>query len=343
MVAPLHWGLGHATRCIPLIDALIKHDFDPVIASDGAALELLKKEFPKLKFYELPSYNITYPKKAKSFKFKLIKDSPRLLSTIRKERKVVETIVRAEAISGIISDNRFGVRHDAIPSVFMTHQLRVMSGSTTWLSSKLHQRIISKFNACWVPDYSGNMNLSGDLGHTDAKELNIRYLGPLSRLKSKKMAADYKLLVVLSGPEPQRTFLEEKLLKELQHYNENVLFVKGRVESKQEVTHQNHITIYNFMTSRELEDAMNRSEKVLCRSGYTTIMDLEKLGKKAFFIPTPGQFEQEYLAEKFKKEKIAPFCNQDSFKLGLLNEIENYNGFSSHEFTVDYSALFSLF
>jgi uncharacterized protein (TIGR00661 family) len=342
-VAPLNWGLGHATRCIPIINALIEHNYTPLIASDGIALDLLKKEFPELTFFELPSYNISYSRKASNFKLKLLKDLPRLLNTIKKERKVVKAIVESEQVIGIISDNRFGVRHMAIPSVFITHQLQVLSGSTTWLSSRLHQKIISKFNECWVPDYPGAENLSGDLGHTELEHINLKYLDPLSRFNKKDLPLEYQLLIVLSGPEPQRTLLEEKLLIELQHYKDNILVVRGMVENEQIVTQNKHITIYNYMTSSELEEAMNKSEIVLCRSGYTTIMDLDKLEKKAFFIPTPGQYEQEYLAKKFKGENIAPFCTQDSFKVDDLKDIKNYTGFKHQEVTANFAKLFNLF
>lgn len=343
LVAPLNWGLGHSTRCIPIISKLLTHNFEPVIASDGIALELLKKEFPKLRSYELPSYNITYAKKANSFKIKLLKDTPHLLKTIKRERKVVESLVETEAISGIISDNRFGVRHNAIPSVFITHQLRVLSGNTTWLSSKLHQNIISKFNECWVPDHMGATNLSGELGHVPDFVATIKYLGPLTRLKKLDVEIEYNLLVLLSGPEPQRTYLEEKLLSDLKHYKGNVLFVKGKVESQQQTTVIDNMLIYNFMTSNQLEIAINKSDLILSRSGYTTIMDLAKLEKKAFFIPTPGQFEQEYLAKKLASEGIAPYCKQDDFDMSMLSKIENYSGFKSEEYQLNYKRLFRLF
>ena len=140
LVAPLNWGLGHATRCVPIVNALISQNLEPIIASDGLALDLLKKEFPKIEAFELPSYNITYSKKAKGFKLKLLKDSPHLLKTIKREKKVVESLIEAENISGIISDNRFGVRHKQIPSVFITHQLRVMSGQ----HNMVKQQVTSK-------------------------------------------------------------------------------------------------------------------------------------------------------------------------------------------------------
>ena len=343
LVAPLNWGLGHATRCIPIVNALLNHNFEPIIASDGQALQLLKKEFPNLLALELPSYNITYAKKANSFKLKLIKDSPHLLKTIKKEKKVVESLVASEDLSGIISDNRFGVRSKNVPSVFITHQLRVLSGSTTWLSSKLHQKIISKFDACWIPDHIGTKNLSGELGHTENYQSSLKYIGPLSRFKKLDLPIKYDLLIVLSGPEPQRSLLEQKLLEELKAYQGNVCFVKGIIEPEQHKNTHKNLTTYNFMTSLELEKALNESELVLGRSGYTSIMDYAKLEKKAFFIPTPGQFEQEYLAHKFNDEGIAPCCKQQDFKMELLSETENHSGLKFLNYEVNYKKLFSLF
>ena len=304
---------------------------------------MLKKEFPKLEAIELPSYNISYPKKANGFKLKFIKDSPHLLKTIKKEKKLVETLVKTKHLSGIISDNRFGVRQKTIPSVFITHQLRVLSGNTTWLSSKLHQQIISKFDECWVPDHNGTHNLSGDLGHVKNFTSSVKYLGPLSRFEKRNVKTKHQLLVILSGPEPQRTFLEEKLLNDLKHFNKSVLFIRGKIEAEQQKEVIDNMVIYNFMTSRELGIAINESELVLSRSGYTTIMDLAKLKKKAFFVPTPGQFEQEYLAKKLDTEGVAPFCNQNEFDIKMLTEIENYGGFKYQEYQVNYNKLFRLF
>ena len=343
LVAPLNWGLGHATRCIPIIRALIQYNFEPIIASDGVALQLLQKEFPKLETFELPSYNITYSKKPKYLKLKLLKDTPHLLKTAKKEQRVIEDFIKLNAISGIISDNRFGVRHNDVPSVFISHQLQVLSGNTTWFSTKIHQRIISKFDECWIPDYADKNNLSGILGHVANFGVPLKYLGSLSRFKKKTLTTKYQLLVILSGPEPQRTFLEEKLFNELKTFNGNICFIKGVIESQQSVTHHKNMMIYNYMTSTELETAINESDMVLSRSGYTTIMDLAKLEKKAFYIPTPGQYEQEYLAKKLELEGVAPFCNQNDFTLELLSQIENYNGMIFKEYQLNYKKLFGLF
>lgn len=343
LVAPLNWGLGHATRCIPIINALLDHNFIPIIASDGIALQILKKEFPELIFDELPSYNITYAKKAYLFKWKLLMDSPSLLNAINKEKKVTQTLIEKHNIDGIISDNRLGVRSKHLPSVFITHQLNVLSGSTTWLSSKMHQKIIKTFNECWVPDHKGTPNLSGRLGHVGQTDLKIKYLGPLSRLNKTNIPIVYDLMVLLSGPEPQRTFLEEKLLLELKAFKGTILFVKGQIEEQISIINKEQFTIYNFMQTKDLEQAINSSRLLLSRSGYTTVMDLAKIGKKAFFIPTPGQFEQEYLAKTLDQLKLVPTCKQNDFTIKQLDKVKTYKGLDIAHALPDFDSLFSLF
>jgi predicted glycosyltransferase len=194
-----------------------------------------------------------------------------------------------------------------------------------------------------VPDFNKNINFSGILGHLSNSELRIKYIGTLSRLEKKELPIAYDLMVLLSGPEPQRTILEEKLFTELQGYKQRVIFIKGRIENEQQIEHLNNLTVYNFMTSNELEIAINESKKILCRSGYTTIMDLIKLEKKAFFIPTPGQFEQEYLAKKMKETGILPYAKQRNFKIEQINEVDVYKGFPKVEESIDWKTLFVLF
>ena len=343
LVAPLNWGLGHATRCIPIIEALKKHDFLPIIASDGAALELLKKEFPELVNLELPSYNITYAEKGNRLKLKLLQDSPKILKTIKAEKKLVNQLIEQYNISGIISDNRFGVYNKYVPSVFVTHQLQVLSGCTTWLSTKMNEKLISKFHECWVPDQKGDLNLSGKLGHVDSPVIKTKYIGPISRFEKKDLSIKYDLMVLLSGPEPQRTILETKLLKLLKAYTGNALVVRGVIEDVVKKEKKGSVKVINYLTTEKLERALNRSHLILSRSGYTTIMDLAKLDKKAFFIPTPGQFEQEYLAERLNTLKFTPCCNQDDFTLDKLDTIKDYKGLSAFEYEVNFKKLFGLF
>lgn len=326
LIAPLNWGLGHATRCIPIIEALENHDFEPIIASDGIALALLQKEFPHLQALELPSYNIEYAQNGENFKWKLFKQIPRMFAAVRAERKIIQQWVNERQLDGIISDNRLGIHSAKVPSVFITHQLNVLTGNTSWLTTKIHHYFIKKFTECWVPDTAEKPNLSGKLGHLKDNTLNIKHIGPLSRLRKKPTDQIYDLMVLLSGPEPQRTLLETKLKDELKNFDGNVIFIRGVVEAEQKITQRFNVTCYNFMNSTELELAFNQSKMVLSRSGYTTIMDLAKLGKKAFFIPTPGQYEQEYLAKKLKKKGLVPYCKQDDFKIERLLEVDLYKG-----------------
>nr|WP_288835011.1 glycosyltransferase [uncultured Flavobacterium sp.] len=343
LVAPLNWGLGHATRCIPIIKALQDNNFIPIIASDGIALDLLKKEFPYLKFLELPSYQIEYAKNGKYFKWKLLKNCPKMIEAILEEKRLVKKWIKKHDIDGIISDNRLGVFNKKVPSVFVTHQLNVMTGNTTWLSSILHQNIIKKYTECWIPDTASTPNLAGELSHLKNHDLNIKYIGPLSRMQQKKATKKYDLMIILSGPEPQRGMLEEKLKKEITLYNGNILFIKGIIEKEQKKEQIGSITFYNFMHSRQLEQALNESDIILCRSGYTSIMDLAKLNKKAFFIPTPGQYEQEYLAKKLKKEALVPFTKQELFTIKDLDQIGNYKGLSEIKSDLNWSEIFKVF
>lgn len=341
LIAPLNWGIGHATRCIPIINALIKEGFEPVIASDGDALILLQKEFPKLKSFRLPSYNIRYTKKGKNLTYRLLWDSPRIINAVNQEKKFVAELIKKENINGIISDNRFGVRSKMVYSVYITHQLNVLSGITSGLTSKLHQRIISKFDECWVPDYLGNKNLAGKLSHLNRSVLHVKYIGPISRFDQnisfpKKIAETkkYNLMILLSGPEPQRRILEDKLLNELKTYSKKVLFVRGVINKKENAIEKNtlnnkYIEMVNFMMKDDLQKAILQSEVIISRSGYSTIMDLERLNASSFFIPTPGQYEQEYLAKYLERQNIASYATQDEFKIKLLDQNKNYLGFKN--------------
>lgn len=343
LVAPLNWGLGHATRCIPIIEALENNGYIPIIASDGVALQMLQKEFPHLQSLELPSYHIEYAKNGAFFKWKMIKNSPKMIEAILQEKKTIRQWIDEYDIAGIISDNRLGVYSKKIPSVFITHQLNVLTGNTTWISSKVHQHIIKKFNQCWIPDVETKPNLSGKLGHLENPEENIKYIGPLSRLHRKPTDKKYDLMVILSGPEPQRGMLEAQLTQEMGQFKGKVVFIKGKIEPEQKIEQAGNVTYYNFMNTEELENTFNESEIVLCRSGYTTIMDLAQLGKKAFFIPTPGQYEQEYLAKKLKKEGLVPFAKQEDFKIENLLEIDLFKGLKNFGTAITWNKLFCLF
>lgn len=343
LVAPLNWGLGHATRCIPIIRELLLNDFKVLLASDGYALELLQKEFPTLDSIKLPSYNISYPKNGKFLKWKLLRSLPRIKKAITSEKKIIQNLVSEKKIQGIINDNRFGVFSSKIPSVYITHQLIVLSGLTTFLTSKIHQNYINKFNECWIPDFQGVNSLSGKLSPIKKALIPIKYLGPLSRFKKIKTKTKYDILILLSGPEPQRTSLEKLLIEEFRNDTRNILMIQGLLEKEQKKVTFNNITCVNFMIAKDLEKAINGSELIIARSGYTTIMDLFFLEKKAFFIPTPGQFEQEYLAKHMKDNCWVPYCLQKEFSKDKLVEVKNYSEIKLEIPSRNIKELFSLF
>ena len=343
LVAPLHWGLGHATRCIPIIQELLNANFNVLLGSDGEALLLLQKEFPSLPFVKLPSYNISYPKRGNLFKLSMLLQLPAFYKTNSLEKKLVQKLVSENRIDGIISDNRFGIRSDKVPSVFITHQLNVLSGATTYFSGKIHQTVIKKFDECWVPDVIGSPSLSGRLGHLKSNNFNVKYIGPISRFKKRKHPIKYDILALISGPEPQRSMFENKLVETLKNSNNKILLVRGVVESRQHTEQVGGISIVNYMNSPELEAAINESEYVISRSGYTTIMDLSKLEKKALLIPTPGQYEQQYLAKRLKNLGLAASCEQHQFTSKKLKEIIGCSGLEAIENTQSFESLFSLF
>ncbi|TVZ52932.1 uncharacterized protein (TIGR00661 family) [Dokdonia sp. Hel_I_53] len=344
LIAPLNWGLGHATRCIPIIRSLVSENYKVTIASDGQALDLLKKEFPSVPFIKLPSYRITYAIKSADFKKKMLRNIPQILRAIKEERKKLNSLIESLEIDAVISDNRLGMYTSKVPAILISHQLNVLSGRTTWFTTWIHRFYIQKFDECWVPDILGDTNLSGVLGHPK-KPLNIptKYIGILSRMESATVPYKYKVIAVLSGPEPQRSLLRELLYSELRKLPGKALLVEGVISRSQESSVKGNVTIINYLTSTQLEKAINASEFVIARSGYTTVMDLARLQKKVFFIPTPGQPEQEYLAMRLKKLCIAPYSTQETFKIKDLAGLKVYKGFSTNYQSGNFSNFFSFF
>ncbi len=342
LIAPLHWGLGHATRCVPIIYKLQSNGYKVVIASDGNALALLKKEFPKLDFITLPSYQISYPKNKGLFKWKMLQLLLKNRKVPKKEKHIIDQLISKNQIHGIISDNRPGVWSSKIPSIYISHQLEVLTGITTFLSTYMHQKIIQNFDECWVPD-NKKSSLSGQLGNNSHCSIPVKYIGILNRMKKLDLSINYDYCIILSGPEPQRTLLEKILLQEFSNSQKKVVLIQGIIAEKQIKKEIGPITFYNYLTKELLEKTINESDVVIARSGYTSLMDLAHLNKKAFFIPTPGQYEQEYLAEHLERLQMAPFCKQEDFTIEKLKEVANYTGMYVENNKIDYQDLFSLF
>ncbi len=323
LVCPLDWGLGHATRCIPLIQKFLRQGKRVSIAGNGRSLNLLKLEFPHLSFYELPDYDISYPKKGKHFVLHMGLQSQKILIAITKEKKRIKDILRSSDIDMILSDNRFGCYHKKCFSVFMSHQINIaLPQGLNWLN-KINQQFISKYNELWIPDNEGANNLSGKLSH--GPNIKAKYLGVLSRFTrpETEIKIVYDYLAIVSGPEPQKSIFEETLRKKLKSSSFKCALVRG-VPGSSKLQIEEGLDVYDHLPAEKLNHLINQSKKIICRAGYSSIMDLYTLEKEAILIPTPGQTEQEYLARYLNRRMGFTFIKQEELEgFQLSNELSN--------------------
>ncbi len=336
LVCPLDWGIGHATRCVPVIKHFIAHGFRVVIGSDKRPMAFLKREFPGLEFIRFPGTHVIYPQRSMMV-LKMLLQGPKLLKGIRKEHQQLRAIISEYDIDIIFSDNRYGLWSAEIPSIFMTHQLQIMTPPCLKILSPLIQKfnysMINKYNECWIPDFESHNGLAGELSHPESLPPHTYYIGTLSRFtnsRNQRKAIEippFEILVLLSGPEPQRTILEERLLGQLQQTNIQTVLVRGITEKQEERQFDEHIRIFSHLESDLLKEYMRNALVVICRSGYSSIMDITAMGKRAIFIPTPGQTEQEYLAKYLLKKKIYFSMPQKTFDLIYALEMsKNFPG-----------------
>lgn len=324
LVAPLNWGLGHATRCIPIIRALIADKRRVVVAAEGGTLSLLREEFPECRFLIFKGIKVKYSK-SKSQIWAMLRQLPGFIIAIRREHRDIREIVEKENIAVVISDNRFGLFGSRAYTVYITHQLMIKMPKGVRFAERIvwriHRMIIDRYDKCWIPDTEED-GLSGDLAHKYPLPPNGEFVGILSRFSlenaTKNIAAtkteitekfpflpqrtDY--LVLISGPEPHRTIMENEIklrFKSGDLRDRNALILEGRPEKDGRIGHQtdgNIITV-NHLPSHILEYYLmaENSRHIICRSGYSTLMDLAVMHRKAdILLPTTGQTEQEYLA-----------------------------------------------
>ena len=325
LVAPLNWGLGHASRCVPLIRHLQEEGHEVILGGDGESLTLLRKHFPKLRYTYLAPLNLRYSA-GKHQVWAMLKALPQLFFWSLKDHAMLKALLREEPIDQVISDNRFGLYHNRksiidnrnTECIYMTHQLHIMlPKGLRWaegIASRMHARIYARYNKVWVPDYEEiEKSLAGELSHSTFNIQHstlIEYIGPLSRFQKQSPITNHQspifdVVAVLSGLEPQRTLLEQKIIARYSNTEERVLIVQGLMHRPNTRIKRGNTTIVPSMTDAELVPAMLGANHIIARSGYSTIMDLDALGlmQKAELIPTPGQPEQEYLATLHNKMK----------------------------------------
>jgi len=337
LVCPLDWGLGHATRCVPIIKKLMESGANVLIGADNRPLAFLKKEFPTLQFIKFPGYEIRYPEKG-SMVMKMFFSVPRILSGIRQERKHLQKIINENKIDIVISDNRYGLWNKNIKCIFMTHQLSVKCPK--WLKFaesilfQINKHFIKNFDECWIPDVPGEIKLSGSLTKRYEQFKNIHFIGLLSRFAeplqtNNENTFKHNVLCILSGPEPQRTVFEDIILHQLQEIkNMKVLILRGITETDEIKNISENVQMVNHLETTQLEREITSSEMIICRPGYSSIMDIVTLGKKAVFVPTPGQTEQEYLGKYYKERKLFYSISQQQFNLiDSIEKSKDYSGF----------------
>ena len=316
LVAPLNWGLGHASRCVPLVQRLLNEGHEVILGGDGESLTLLRKHFPKLRYTYLAPLNLRYSKGQRQV-WAMIKAMPRLLKWAIQDHLMLKTLLREEHIDQVISDNRFGLYNKQTECVYVTHQLHIMlPNGWRWaegIASRMHARIYARYNKVWVPDYEDpQQSLAGELSHPSHLPFGhlpctIEYIGPLSRFSTNPLTTNplirYDIVAVLSGLEPHRTLLENEIIARYLDSAEQVLIVKGLMHRPNTRIKRGNLTIVPYMGDNELVSVLLGANHIIARSGYSTIMDMEALGRmdKAELIPTPGQPEQEYLATLHNK------------------------------------------
>jgi len=330
LVCPLDWGLGHATRMVPVIEMLNKFEVNVIIAADNGPLDFLSQRFPDNKCIKLSGFSPSYPTNS-NMALLMLKAFPEMLKAARRAKSDLNDIITKHDINAVISDNRYELSTSKVPTVFITHQLNIQTKGWQKIGKPLIDFIINKyigrFNEIWIPDVISGFKLSGELSYSNKFNHNSFNIGLLSRFSELTIKSNNKyidLLIILSGPEPQRTILEKLLLKQVLKTNLKTVILLAKPGKYFEIKKKN-IQMYSHLPDHEFAGLLKSAKIVISRPGYSTLMDLALFDKSAIFIPTPGQTEQEYLANRLLTRKIA-FC-QSQEKFDLSTAIEKQRGF----------------
>ena len=289
---------------IPVARELMSRGYNIIIGSGEEHLALFREEFPNINCIYFPGFRTGYSRFLPQYFYMLLK-LPLLIYHSAKEHRMLKKIILDNDIDIVISDNRFGLWNNDITSVYVTHMPRIpfprLSKPLEFIGVLLHRAVIKKYTLCLIPDVPGSENLSGRLSHNIRHPGNVRFTGILSRF----MHGDNEMIpypgmhntVILSGPEPQRTMLKNKLIAVLGDNREKSVFFEGKPHLLSREKHESgNMIFYNHLPARLMKRVVTGSKNIICRPGYSTLMDLVTINCSALVIPTPGQTEQEYLA-----------------------------------------------
>ncbi len=322
LICPLEWGLGHATRMIAVASALQKHNHNIIFASGEDHLALIRKELTGCSYLNFPGFNPVYSRYLPQYISILLK-IPLLIYHIILEHSRLKKIIRDHSVDIVISDNRFGLWNKNIRSVYVTHmplipfpeKMRILEP----IGIFLHRLVIRKYDLCFIPDLPGERNISGRLSHGIRLPENIRYIGILSRFSAisefnNPVTESKYNAIILSGPEPQKEMLKQKLIRVFSKKEPVTIILEGKPGQPGENKRQDNIITYNHLPVNMMKSLITRSEGIISRAGYSTIMDLLVLNCRALLIPTPGQTEQEYLASYLSEQGYFSHVAQESIK-----------------------------
>ncbi len=320
IVAPLDWGLGHATRCVPLIRRL-QSTHRVILASDGRAAAFLRREFPELPLVELPSYGIRYPTHPWAMVPAMVLQLPRLWMTLRAEQGLIQRLADENRCRVIFSDNRPGCHARGCRNVYMTHQVTIaaptgLHWAEPW-GARLHAWAYRAFDEVWIPDLPSPPGLAGKLSH-GFRPIGARFVGILSRFTASSLpravGPGREVIALLSGPEPQRTMLEQRLADQARAIQQPLTIVRGQPECSEERI-EGCLRWISHLETPELLERLRAAELVICRPGYSSLMDLTRIGVRALLVPTPGQTEQEWLGDHLARQGWFHSVRQDRFDL----------------------------
>lgn len=304
LVSVLDWGLGHATRTSVIVGRLRERGCEVILAGSGRSLELLGADYPELERVWLPGFSPRLSSGRRQW-WKIGLQVPWFLWCVWRERRMTERIVRERGVELIVSDNRYGVRSVGCGSVIVTHQLRPKIGvrGLGWLERFVGwviRRWVCRFDGCLVPDVRVG-GLSGELSGGRWEGMRVHGVGLLSRvaLSEATEEGEVEWLGIVSGPEPQRGMLERELVERFCGESGRRVVVCGRgVGMGEDGVVEGGVERVCQADGGRLKGLIMSARHIVCRAGYSTIMDLVALGREAELIATPGQGEQEYLVKR---------------------------------------------
>ncbi|MEM9050657.1 MAG: glycosyltransferase [Bacteroidota bacterium] len=316
LFAVLNWGLGHATRSVPVIKSILNYGAELELATTGIAAAFLKNEFPNLIVHHLEDKEVIYS--SKGAKTALFKRAFQQEAINISQQREIRRLCAENDITHIVSDNVYGAYDPNLKNALITHQLSLKTPFGSGMVNRRLANWINKFSEVWIPD-DPEFKLAGRLAQNPRVNVPRHHLGILSRIPEPKSASvsKYKIGVLLGGPEPQRSILEERVLDALNDVEGKKVIFRGSKDSQLERTDWK---IYNFGTAEEMGEIIQACELVISRSGYSSVMDLMGRAKSILLVPTPGQTEQEYLAEHLTRFPNVLRCNQENLDSSIIEK-----------------------